>query len=75
MRIKVLKDTRKTPETIDFDVKVENELHQNQTKNLINPKFTSNAIYESSGEKAKNISIYIFVFLLLVITVAIIIKK
>jgi len=75
LRIKVLKDTRKTPETIDFDVKVENELHQNQTKNLINPKFTSNAIYESSGEKAKNISIYIFVFLLLVITVAIIIKK
>ena len=76
LRIKVLKDTRKTPETIDFDIKVDNKMHENQTKNLINNnKLTSYAVYESTGEKAKNIGIYIFAFLLLVVIAAIIIKK
>ena len=76
LRIKVLKDTRKTPETIDFDIEVDNKMHENQTKNLINNnKLTSYAVYESTGEKAKNIGIYIFAFLLLVVITAIIIKK
>ena len=51
-------------------------MHENQTKNLINNnKLTSYAVYESTGEKAKNMGIYIFAFLLLVVITAIIIKK